>query len=103
MAWLMTAPSRVMRLASQRGTCPPWSGRSAVPALRAIGRSGIGDRAADRVGPLQDFPTCSDCGTIRRRFRPKYVFVGGARKVLRGCRERAGPFVLGTIQPGDSE
>src|SRR4051812_38705700 len=32
----MTAPSRVMRSASHLGTCPTCSGRSALPALRAI-------------------------------------------------------------------
>src|SRR6266704_2235327 len=36
MAWLMTAPSRVMRWPSQAGTRPPWSGRSALPARRTI-------------------------------------------------------------------
>src|SRR5215831_3718043 len=36
MASLMTEPSRVMRSASHRGTCPPWSGRSALPDLRGI-------------------------------------------------------------------
>src|SRR5579872_3095109 len=32
----MTAPRRLMRSASQCGTRPPWSGRSALPAGRAI-------------------------------------------------------------------
>src|SRR5678816_1682979 len=36
MAWLITAPRRVMRSASHFGTWPPCSGRSALPALRAI-------------------------------------------------------------------
>jgi|SRR5271166_1163520 len=36
MASVITAPSRVMRLPSHFGTWPAWSGKSAVPARRAI-------------------------------------------------------------------
>src|SRR3954447_7173402 len=36
MAWLMTAPSRVMRSPSHAGTRPPCSGRSALPGRRTI-------------------------------------------------------------------
>src|SRR3569833_4306505 len=36
MAWLMTAPSRVMRSPSHAGTRPPWSGKSALPDRRVI-------------------------------------------------------------------
>src|ERR1700722_16604553 len=37
----MTGPSRVMRSASHKGTRPPCSGRSALPARRAMGCSWI--------------------------------------------------------------
>ena len=46
MACVMTAPSRVIRSPSQRGTRPPWSGRSALPERRAV----MG-RARRRTGP----------------------------------------------------
>src|ERR1700688_686846 len=36
MASDMTAPSRVIRSASHRGTWPPWRGKSALPARRVI-------------------------------------------------------------------
>src|ERR1700686_2095420 len=36
MASDITAPRRVIRSASQRGTKPPCNGKSALPALRAI-------------------------------------------------------------------
>src|SRR6516164_1291288 len=46
MASLVTTPRRVMRSASHRGTCPPWSGRSALPDLRGIDSHGFFEGAA---------------------------------------------------------
>ena len=41
-ASVMTAPSRVIRSPSQRGTRPPCSGRSALPERRAVMARGLG-------------------------------------------------------------
>src|SRR4051794_27767679 len=41
MASLTTVPRRVMRSASHFGTCPPWRGRSALPALWGIERRSL--------------------------------------------------------------
>src|SRR6185295_11670301 len=50
----MSAPRLVMRSASHRGTCPPCSGRSALPVLCVIGVVSVAQSLFDSAPEAQD-------------------------------------------------
>src|SRR5690349_20777646 len=76
MASEITAPRRVIRLASHGGTRPPCSGRSALPALRAIVFRKLRRDGLDDFEPLE----------LRVRDRQRAALTGVAMRRAEGFR-----------------
>src|SRR5262252_1847342 len=95
-AWLMTVPSRVMRLASQGGTRPPCRGRLALPVRWAmvVREADVADHGqVVRNGARRRIAVARDQGLARPQEDAIEV------EDRQGRRERAMPGVLGQDGP----
>src|SRR5271155_3845058 len=69
MASDMTAPSRVIRSASHRGTWPPWRGKSALPARRVITLMCLLEFAGRQTGPFMLCTMAGESGQLGNELR----------------------------------